>query len=436
MKHFLLIILSVIITDFYYFPIEFVFFPGINTKMVLAGCSIFLVGIKLARNGMGQIDKGFFWISLSALSVSLASFIAIVVNNTFDYSFTGYIISMWVWLGGAYAVIEVIKKVHGKISVPIICNYLIAVCVAQCIIAYTMNIYPPMRDWVDSLLGGEAFMSKSEGRLYGIGAALDVAGLRFAAVLAMIAYLIANVKKIAMEKYIGWYIAAFLIIGIIGNMISRTATMGILVGIVYWIYVGRLLKWKINVRKIGIFIVGGVLFIGCIVYLYKVDVTFRQNLRFGFEGFFSLFETGRWGVHSNDILLNHMIRFPETWKTWIIGDGYSANPLDEIYKDPYYIGPTFHGYYMATDIGYLRFLFYFGIIGLAAFVSFFLVSGKVCMIKFPNHKALFVLLLLMNFIGWLKVATDIFLIFAPFLCLSQADNDESEKRVAALQEII
>lgn len=422
MKHFLLIIFSILVTDFYFFPIEFVFLPGINTKMVLAAIGLMILGFNLARHSNGQIDKGFLWLSLAALCVSFISYISIVINNTPDHSFTGYIISMWVWLGGAYTVVKIIKLVHAKVSVPIVCNYLIAVCVIQCILAYIMGIYIPMQIAVNSILGGEKFMGVTEGRLSGIGAALDVAGLRFAAVLVMIAYLMANIRKVNLEEYFICYVIAFLIISVIGNMIARTTTMGIILSIVYWLYSLKSFKFRNFNKQIVVSIaIVGVCIIG-IVYLYNTDYTFYKNIRFGFEGFFSLVEQGEWKVSSNDILLNHMIQFPKTFHTWIIGDGYCYNPLVEVGGDPYYTGPSYHGFYMGTDIGYLRFLFYFGIIGLVAFISFFLMCGKICMSKLSDFKMLFFLLLMVNFIGWFKVATDVFLVFAPFLCLSKNED--------------
>lgn len=424
MKQFLLIIFTILITDFYFFPIEFVFLPGINTKMVLAAIGLAIFGFNLAMHRTGQIDKGFLWLTLSALCVSLASYISIVVNNTPDHSFTGYIISMWVWLGGAYTVIETIKLVHGKVSVPIVCNYLIAVCVVQCILAYVMHMYSPMLVAIDSVIGGEDFMGVTEGRLSGIGAALDVAGLRFAAVLVMIAYLMANIRKVNLEKYFICYVIAFMIISVIGNMIARTTTMGIILSIAYWLYSLKSFKLRnFNKQMVVSMAIVGISLVG-MVYLYNTDYTFYKNIRFGFEGFFSLFEQGKWEVGSNDILLNHMIQFPKTFHTWIIGDGYCYNPLVKVGGDPYYTGPAYHGFYMGTDIGYLRFLFYFGITGLAAFVSFFLVCGKICMSRTANFKMLFFLLLMVNFIGWFKVATDVFLVFAPFLCLGK-DEDYS-----------
>jgi hypothetical protein len=82
---------------------------------------------------------------------------------------------------------------------------------------------------------------------------------------------------------------------------------------------------------------------------------------------------------------------------------------------------------MGTDIGYLRFLFYFGIIGLVTFIAFFCKVAKVCSERFPKYATMFMLVLSINMIVWLKVATDIFLVFAIFLCISKEDNDEYEK---------
>lgn len=40
---------------------------------------------------------------------------------------------------------------------------------------------------------------------------------------------------------------------------------------------------------------------------------------------------------------------------------------------------------------------------------------------------MFIIFLLINFIVWLKVSTDIFLVFAPFLCLVASVNEEDKE---------
>jgi hypothetical protein len=139
-----------------------------------------------------------------------------------------------------------------------------------------------------------------------------------------------------------------------------------------------------------------------------------------------LAEKGEWDVSSNDRLMN-MYVFPDNAKTWIIGDGYFDGPSN---TDPYYVGPTMTGFYMWTDVGYLRFIFYFGLIGLAAFMFFFIKCGQVCAYKFRNYALLFWLLVLLNFIIWFKVSTDIFVVFALFLCIPQEDNDAYENSLS------
>lgn len=354
MAKFLINVFSVIITSLYFFPIEFIFLPGINTKMVLAGIGLLILGKQLASKGNAHMDKSFFVLSLFALSISLVSLATMTINNTPDGSFLTYFVSIWVWMGGAYTVIKWLNYAYGYVNVQLVCNSLIAVCVMQCIIAIIKDFYPPLQSWVDSIIGGEAFMGNTkEARLSGIGAALDVAGLRFSAVTIMIGYLLFNVKNMDTRQLL-LYIVSLFIIAVIGNMISRTTTVGIALVLLYWLYL-YCFQFNVNNKSVWAWFLGVLcVIIPMFIYLYNTNENFYENIRFGFEGFFSLWETGSWQTGSNDILLNHMVVFPDNWKTWLIGDGYAANPVDPRYTDPYYTGPVYHGYYMGTDIGYLR----------------------------------------------------------------------------------
>jgi hypothetical protein len=141
-------------------------------------------------------------------------------------------------------------------------------------------------------------------------------------------------------------------------------------------------------------------------------------MRFGFEGFFNYFEKGKFDYTSNETLKNMYI-LPDNPKTWIIGDAYFNNPK---MIDPYYTGEVTEGYYKNTDIGYLRFIFYFGVIGLLMFSFYFIEVGKTCMQRHPEWKVMFLLLLLLHFAVWAKVSTDLFLAFAPFLCFSYDED--------------
>lgn len=84
---------------------------------------------------------------------------------------------------------------------------------------------------------------------------------------------------------------------------------------------------------------------------------------------------------------------------------------------------------MASDVGYIRLIFYFGIIGLLAFSYFLFQSAKICAGKLHHSKTLIFILLLINFIIWLKVASDIFLVFALFLTIGKEENEEYYNRI-------
>lgn len=427
---FIVKILLGILVSFYFFPFEFTFLPGYNTKMIMAVFGLVLWGFNLAKHRTFESNSSLFTLSAIALVVSLCGVFSVIANNTRDYTYASYIMSMWVWLGGAYFVVEIIRYVQKKISVEIICNYLIGVCVAQCFIAILIDNYPAVKAVVHSVVS-TGFMNAVEleekERLYGIGCALDVAGTRFAAVLVMIAALIAKHKTNVRRLYV--YMMSFVIILVIGNMIARTTIVGVLLAIVYWMVVSYPYSFTINRSSRGVLkhvLLVLAVALPIIIHLYDNNPVVREDIRFAFEGFFSLAEKGEWDVHSNNRLME-MYVFPDNAKTWIIGDGYFDGPSN---TDPYYVGPTMTGFYMWTDVGYLRFIFYFGLIGLAAFMFFFIKCGQVCAHKFRNYALLFWLLMLLNFIIWFKVSTDIFVVFALFLCISQEDNDAYENSLS------
>ena len=439
MYKYLVNIISVILTSFYFFPFETVFLPGVNTKMALAGIGLLILGKRLAQRRDAGINKDFFVLSLLALGISLASLLTMTINNTPDASFLTYFVSMWVWMGGAYTVVRWLDTAYGYVNVRLVCNQLIAVCVIQCLIAWVKDVYPPLQTWVDSFVGGEAFMGNTkEARLSGIGAALDVAGLRFSAVAVMIGYILSKAEELS-HKQVVTYLISFLIIAVIGNMMSRTTTVGVGLALVYWIYSTNLLSLKQNIKNQKLWLwLGGILcvVIPLFIYLYFTNDTFYKNIRFGFEGFFSLWETGKWQTSSNDILLEHMVAFPDNWVTWLIGDGYAANPADKTlsFFDPYYTGPVYHGYYMGTDIGYLRYIFYFGLVGTFIFILFMWKSAWACIHRFKDYKMMFLMILLVNYIGWFKVSTDIFLVFALFLvCTPENEENSTGKNATCIE---
>ena len=416
----------VVLTSMFFFPFEFTFLPGINTKMALAAVGLVLFVLDMARGRTASLSRPFFFLSFLAALVSLAAFASAVINHTNDFTYASYIVSMWVWMGGAYVVVSAIKWVHGEATVEIVGNYLIAVCVMQCGLAIMIDSFPWFKELVNQLVLGLGFVEnealEKANRLYGIGCSLDVAGTRFSCVLVIIAFLSMKLARTEKKQWIWLYLLSFFVISVIGNIIARTTIIGVGLAMLVWL-IGAFADRQADGNRFFILqrwiAVGIVAVIVCSV-LYSESPVFKDNFRFGFEGFFSLAETGRWETNSNNILKN-MIVFPDNLHTWIIGDGYFDNPFN---RDMNYIGPNFGGYYMATDIGYLRFLFYFGLIGLLLFCVYMVACANELMKRFPAYGWMFFCILLINFIVWMKVSTDIFVVMAIFLCLREPVKGE------------
>lgn len=433
MLKYLGICLVMIVTSFFFFPVTFVWFPAMNTKTTMAAVGLVILLVQLARRRMPVLDSGLLMIAVWAAGVSFMSFFAITYNGTNDSSYLTYFISMCVWLSAAYLATTAMRCVHGTLTLKVVANYLIAVCTLQCLLAFAIDQIPLVENVVNSIFITDV-EGMAKGRLYGIGAAFDVAGLRFMAVLAITAYMMVELTEQESKKYLKWYIVSFLIISLLGNMISRTSIFGVVIGLLYLVWAtifGKVGKksnlvrlWRYLALSMGALVL-------CSVFLYQTNQSFRNNMQYGFEGFFSLYEKGKWEVSSNRGLVWMLKNIkPETTRTWIIGDGYCDDPNE----DPYYTGSQLPGgYYMGTDVGYMRFIFYFGVLGTLVFMVYFCQVAYVCAKHFPRYRNMFLLVLLCNFIGWIKVSTDVFVVFSLFLAIILSGYSEeigfSQKRI-------
>ena len=424
MKRIILIILTGIITSLFLFPFNLPISAEVNTKMVIAAFGLVLFTLDMIRKRAFIVSRDFLIFSIICILVSVWTYLVITVNNTIDTSYAQYVVSAWVWMGGAYTVVWLINAVHGKASVELIAQYLVCVCVGQCILAYMMTLFPSLKTFVDSLMGNAAdFMGPADGRIYGLGAALDPSGLRFAAVLVILVHLIHKTNSSTDRVLEGFYLFAFIIITVIGNMISRTTIIGVGIALLYWILL--LFMEKRERYLSGFWVTAAISFfisIGLIVLLYQTNYAFRSNLRFGFEGFFSLVEKGYWETNSTNILKG-MVVWPESIKTWMIGDGLFFNTMGT----PNRFGQLETGFYMDTDIGYLRYIFYFGSIGLLLLTAVFVWITSTCCRMLSRDRLLFLVILLVNMVGWVKVSSDIIMIFAPFFVLACiAEKEQTE----------
>src|SRR5690606_14755604 len=198
-----------ILTSFYLFPIGLWFLPvSVNTKMILAVLGVLLFCINVLRVGQPVVSTGLLGAILIAFIFSLTGFVSTDINHTSDYSYATYLASFGTWIAGAFTVCSAIKAVHGEATFKRLTYYLAAVCFVQCVAALMIDNIPYFQLLVDNhVIQGQKFLTEVN-RLYGVGAALDPAGVRFSLVLVMIVALLCIDEEVRRSR---WQIALLLI---------------------------------------------------------------------------------------------------------------------------------------------------------------------------------------------------------------------------------
>lgn len=405
---------------------------GINSKEIMAVIGIFLFVTDLRHRRNFALSKEFIGLLIYSGLISIAAVFSSIYHNTRETLYTTYFMSMLTWLGGAYTAVRCVKAVHGKISIEILSAYIVGVSVTQGLLSVIADIYTPLGDFFVSVVPGLNY-SRSVDRLFGFGSmtTLDTAGIRYGLAALICCNCIVSAIKDENTKSVPWYILAFLIITVTGNMVARTTSVGCIVGLayllLYLIPVNSSLTQSVLSTWMWVILITAGFFL-LMTVLYNSDSNFHDRTRFAFEGFFSMIETGKWETGSNNVL-RQMYIWPDNPQTWIFGDGYFNNPG----SDPNYLGEVTNGYYMNTDVGYLRFIYFFGLIGLSIFSLFIIFAGRSCARLNPGYTLFFIALTSMHFLIWLKVATDCFFILGLFVCLGYVRNAAEE--VEATEEL-
>lgn len=393
-------LLAYVLSWMFFYPLTLAAIPLLNSKMIAAVFGICFYVWDVAKHGAQiNIDRHFLVLTTFAIVFSIFCFGSSAINGTDDYAYATYFVTMFVWLSAAFASMRSIKWAHGYASVRLVATYIVMLCVGQCIMALLIEYVPIVHRFCYTYFlvqEGAAW----ESRLIGLGAAFDVAGIRFSAGLLLCAALIADRSR--SKLWTLCYVISYMFIAVVGNMLARTTTVGVLISMGYLLlqYVNSPKENRLNIFTI---------FFSCLSVaaillpaLYRMLPEFRELISFGFEGFVNYLETGTWKSRSSDILRGMWSVWPDNMKTWLIGDGYFADPDN----------PKL--FYMDTDIGYARFTFYCGLLGFFWFLLYFIYLTWMLMNKFPQYKMMFFFFLVTLLGVWCKVSTDIFLVYAVF----------------------
>jgi hypothetical protein len=362
-------------------------------------------------NGNIYIKKNILMLLVLIASVGGMALLTNLINNTDEKVFLRYPISFISVIFSSYFLLKLFKYVYKEnLSYLVISRYFINVVLIQVLIAASMFFIPSIADFFNSIqnvsdFNEERLQMLGELRIIGFGSLFFASGVvnGFGLMLIPIVLKTSNKKGVI----VFYYALVFLIIFAIGMMMARTTIIGAAISFVLLLLptsFNKLTFSKIIFKFIKNVILVPFLFVIIILSLsdeLKDKITTLSN--FGFEMFINYID-GKGLSSSSQDELKDMYIWPKTLKTYFIGDGYFVDPDDS------------DSYYMGSDVGYIRMIYYFGVVGLFFFLLTTIYPLMIVYRESENRtfKNLFffsiIYFLILNFKGF----TDIFFIFILF----------------------
>lgn len=347
-------------------------------------------------------------------------FAQLQVKGGKDFTFIIKPINVFLFFFSSYFICRLVRYTYGYVTIEIILYYIVISGVIQSLVSGLFFLRPDTYDVYVSYLnerqgGADARQLANIGRRFiGIGNRyVDGAtrlGFAFLSLL-ILPYLGSN--KFTNHKTLYWF--CFIIIALGGIFTARTffVIMGIGFLLLFLIEVKSILQFiKFNFRIIlrGIIIVFSIYLL---ITLFVNPQIIKVTLNWAFEIFINFFN-GQGLQSSSTEHLKTMYRFPENFKTWLMGDALFRNPDGS--------------YYMKTDVGYLRMLFYFGSLGTLYFIIMLL--GYYNVLKRLTYQkplkyffgALVLATLILN-IKAMSFFSEYFVLFLIFLIFSDTKKD-------------
>ena len=384
--------MNLLILFFYIYPIIFIGLP-LSTRILYALGGVFLFICQRF------IDKRLFSVWWGLVPVALCSVGSGILNLTFDFTFVFYAFSQIAIFFVSHAMVYVFGRKKKNFDLSDFLKCFVYVVGIQSLLALLMFLFPALHDFMYSIirlneLEDEMVDSTYGMRLQGWGSNFFGAGIINGLALILMTYLFLN-KRV---RRLWCFTILYVFILVIGILIARTTLIGFLFSLFYLLvwkwknpyWIKRKMRWMLLVCLI---LLSGVSFIFLYLDAKVVMWAFEMFINYSSDAGLSSASTDR---------LKEMYVYPTSLKTYLIGDGL-FNLKDH--------------YYMETDVGYLRLLFYGGIpVALCFFIyPYMIIKKTLATYSSPLFKRLlfiiFLYVLVLNFKGLADVNLFLILLY-------------------------
>ncbi len=349
------VVLSFFLFFLYFSNIQFVFLPDkIRTRLIVGVIGFVYYVFNFGGRDFYQIRKIAMFLTPLALWMALS----IVVNTDSQTWFLQFVILQILFAFGAAMIIHIGNlNDYSKVLWFFLCYVVIQELVSFAsyqIPAITSLIHRfQAREFDDnSILWRNRAMGLGEFKLFGGGV--------FVAIGILSMTMLYKFKKLRIEFYIPLLLFSLLS----GLFVARTSLTGIFALLLLLFPLRK--NWYKLLWGAGL----GVVFLALLQYQERSFGSQGIDTDYAFELFDKYRDTGKVQSNSFDVTKEMWQVLPTDLSTWFIGDAK--------YED------ARGGYYMHTDVGYLRVIFYGGIVGLFFYILYscklarrtYVLSGK------------------------------------------------------------
>ena len=331
----------------YFFPIDFQAIPISGHRICqLAGLILVILVYKW------KFPRIIINIVLIAISVFLIGlFSSSILNGTDDISFAlirgPYVIF---YLSYSFLIVFIFKKIYNAPSLYLLMELCIYISLIYGLISIVFFIVPDTLYWYKSLIVLiEDVDAKidiiSAFRLFGASQNMGYANAAVHMGVVMWIAILLHKEKFGFLKRKLFYYFVISFLSVVGVLFARTYFVMLALTIVYLYMLNAFKLCDTFIDAVKMYM--PIIFLGMLSLFYLIS-TNEEAVNWLFELFVNFLAGDGFTSDSTNELQN-MIVFPNNLKTWLFGDGLAFTSTN--------------GFYMNTDIGYLRSLFYWGIIG-------------------------------------------------------------------------
>ncbi len=343
----------------YFFPIFIKYLPvPVDRILQLFGLTIFFLSPRFAQRTL--LNKRVISVILINLVVVILAFLAMFNRSSrIDTYLFIQTLDIYFYFFSALLIVFLIAQRYGKsFSIVKVFDLIVFLFILQAIVSIIFFISSTIFEFYLSILNEKVNQGLFERtnllnkRFIGWGSAFFSGVVKYGFVFLIMIVLPYCKNSYFYNKRIR-YILALSLITIAGIMTGRFFFLAIGLGLLLTVAIDKRNFFRIIYRGIPIVLIAFLFFYAAGIHFLGPE-RFKIVFGFVFELFITYFESGELYTSSSAATLE-MYRFPESLSTWLVGDGKMVADVGG-------------GYYMGSDVGYIRLIFYFGII--ATFIYF------------------------------------------------------------------